>query len=231
MENSTSFLFYMLFRDYEEPVSNESQQNSNQPNSATEDKESSSDSVEWLDIGRKLTLGSLIFLVLCELLVVAGIPFRATLRCVLWTGVVACFLIVMPTTYVLDLGGDDGGYSNDDSAIADETFVAQTEEGAMAHQKTNVDTNILLRGIRLEMMFSGYDLGLVEPENYSAVRQNPPTENDTDSSAYVEFHSQLDLVYGKNIPSVFLIPFLWFLFPAKTKIVKNYDLAFSDEQE
>ena len=231
MENSTSFLFYMLFRDYEEPVSNESQQNSNQPNSAIEDKESSSDSVEWLDIGRKLTLGSLIFLVLCELLVVAGIPFRATLRCVLWTGVVACFLIVMPATYVLDLGGDGGGDSNDDSAIADETFVAQTEEGAMAHEKTNLDTNILLRGIRLEMMFSGYDLGLVEPENYSAVRENPPTENDTDSSAYVEFHSQLDLVYGKNIPSVFLIPFLWFLFPAKTKIVKNYDLAFSDEQE
>jgi hypothetical protein len=38
-------------------------------------------------------------------------------------------------------------------------------------------------------------------------------------------------VYGKNIPSVFLIPFLWFLFPAKTKIVKNYDSEFSDEEQ
>jgi hypothetical protein len=228
MENATSFLLYMLFRDYDEPA------NSTQPNSEdssfgdstkSSSKSEQKDDTEWLKFGRKATLISLVLLCLSECLIIAGIPFRATLRAALMFGVVASFLF-LPAAYVMDLtGGDEGGDGDEKDSIADETFVAQTEQGAMAHEKSSVESSLLMTGVRLELMFSGYDLGLVEPSNYSAVRSEPPGENDTDSRSYVEFHSNLDLKFGKNLPSLFIIPLLWFFFPAKPRTEpKNYAL-------
>ena len=228
MENATSFLLYMLFRDYDEPA------NSTQPNSEdssfddstkSSSKSEQKDDTEWLKFGRKATLISLVLLCLSECLIIAGIPFRATLRAALMFGVVASFLF-LPAAYVMDLtGGDEGGDGDEKDSIADETFVAQTEQGAMAHEKSSVESSLLMTGVRLELMFSGYDLGLVEPSNYSAVRSEPPSENDTDARSYVEFHSNLDLKFGKNLPSLFIIPLLWFLFPAKPRTeTKNYAL-------
>ena len=230
MENSTSFLLYMVFRDYDEPEE-PAQNNSNQNDSSNDSPQTKSgeqeEAIEWLENGRKVTLGSLGLVCIAECLVLAGIPLRATLRAILFTGMVASFLVVMPATYVLDLAGDGEDSDNEDrgdasdgggqSTIADETFVAQTEQGSIAHEQTNVDHSLLLTGIRFDMSFSGYDLGLVEPENYTAVRNEVPNENDTDAHSYVEFHSNLDLKYGKNLPSMFMIPLLWFLFPAKPK--------------
>jgi len=228
MENATSFLLYMLFRDYDEPA------NSTQPNSEdssfddstkSSSKSEQKDDTEWLKFGRKATLISLVLLCLSECLIIAGIPFRATLRAALMFGVVASFLF-LPAAYVMDLtGGDEGGDGDEKDSIADETFVAQTEQGAMAHEKSSVESSLLMTGVRLELMFSGYDLGLVEPSNYSAVRSEPPSENDTDARSYVEFHSNLDLKFGKNLPSLFIIPLLWFFFPAKPRTeTKNYAL-------
>jgi hypothetical protein len=226
MENATSFLLYMLFRDYDEPV-NSSQQNSSgsspddgAPHSSSETEQK--EDVGWLKIGRKATLVSLVLLCLSECLVIAGIPFRSTLRAALLTGVVVCFLVVMPATYVLDLaGGDEIDKGDEKYTIAGETFVKKTEQGALAHEQSTVERSFLSTGIRFEMMFSGYDLGLVEPVNYSAVRSDIPGENDSDAKSYVEFHSNLDLKYGKNIPSLFLIPLMWFFFPAKPRYEKK----------
>ena len=184
MENSTRFFVYMLVRDYDEPI------NSTQPEPSSSESsedvpastESGDDDIDWLKNGRKATLVSLVLLCLSECLVFAGIPFKATLRAVFFAGVVACFLVVMPTTYVLDLSGGDGGDEEDDDegedTLADETFVAQTEQGSMAHEKTSVKPSLLWTGVRFEMMFSGYDLGLVEPENYSSVRNEIPEANE-----------------------------------------------------
>ena len=243
MENSTSFLLYMVFRDYdepEEPTQNNSDQNDSSNETPQTNNGEQEERREWLQNGRKATLASLVLVCIAECLVLAGIPLRATLRTILFAGMVASFLVVMPATYVLDLAGnedgsneDEGSDSNDTggkSTIADETFVAQTEQGSMAHEQTEIDTSFLFTGIRFDMSFSGYDLGLVEPENYSAVRDDAPDENDTDAKSYVEFHSQLDLKYGKNIPSMFLLPLLWFFFPAKPKREERKH-SLIDEQE
>ena len=257
MENSTSFLLYMVFRDYDEPEyppqDNQNNSNQDEPGSNASDQDNSSDddssqtrnkdrgeTVEWLQNGRKVTLASLVLICIAECLVVAGIPLRATLRTILFTGLMACFLVVMPATYVLDLTGDevasddddggagDSGGKEDQSTLADETFVSQTEQGSLAHEQTSVENSFLLTGIRFDMMFSGYDLGLVEPENYSAVRSEVPGQNDTDAKSYVEFHSQLDLKYGKNIPSMLVIPLLWFFFPAKPMGKERHDFIASE---
>ena len=236
MENSTSFLLYMVFRDYdepEEPTQNNSDQNDSSTNSPQTNSDEQEETIQWLENGRKATLASLVLVCIAECLVLAGMPLRATLRAILFTGMVASFLVVMPATYVLDLAGNEDDSDDDEgeqSTIADETFVAQTEQGSMAHEQTKIDNSLLLTGIRFNMMFSGYDLGLVEPENYSAVRDEVPDQNDTDAKSYVEFQSQLDLKYGKNIPSMFLLPLLWYFFPAKPKDEQKTS-SLVDEQE
>jgi hypothetical protein len=229
MENSTSFILYMLFRDYSEPEveSNQTENESNNPSPEPEEsseKKTSSDaeSVEWLKIGRNVVFITMILLVISEILVIIGIPFRATLRVVLWVSLVAAFAIVIPSTYVLDLVGDgEDKEDEEDEGVGDslsqETFVQSTETGSMAHEDNSFDSNLIFWGIQFDMMFSGYDLGLVESENYSAVREQPPDENSTDAESFVKFESNLKLKYGKNIPSVLLIPLAWFILPAKPK--------------
>ena len=230
MENATPFLLYMLFRDYDEPV-NASQQNSTQDDSGDEtpasESEDEGEAVEWLKYGRNATLFSLVFLCVTECLVVAGIRFKGTLRAAALTFALACFLVIMPASYVLDLtgynGGGDGGDDGeeDDSSLADETFVAQTEQGSLAHRQSSVEQSLLPTGIRFNLEFSGYDLGLVEPENYSSVRSEPPQANDSDADSFVEFQSALDLTYGKNIPYLFFIPLMWIFLPSKPGSVKS----------
>ena len=230
MENSTSFILYMLFRDYSEPEV-ESNQTENQSDESTKtDDSSDGESKEWLKLGRNMVFITMILLIISEILVIIGIPLRATLRAFMWISLVASFAIVIPSTYVLDLVGDDGESDEEDvtDSLSQETFVQNTETGSMAHEDNSIDSELILWGVQFNMMFSGYDLGLVEPENYSAVREQPPEENSTDASSFVKFESNLKLKYGKNIPSVLLIPLAWFLLPAKPK-VKPKQFLFESE--
>ena len=231
MENSTSFILYMIYRDYSEPEieTNQSQGESNDTSDEEQDNEqkkgTDSEDTEWLKLGRNVVFIFMALLIISEILVMIGIPFRATIRVMMWILLVASFAIVIPSTYVLDLVGDDedDDKKNDEDgkgvtdSLSEETFVQSTESGSMAHEDNSVDSNLIFWGIQFDMMFSGYDLGLVEPENYSAVREQPPDENSTDSDSFVKFESNLKLQYGKNLPSVLLIPIVWYILPAKPK--------------
>ena len=231
MENSTSFILYMIYRDYSEPEieTNQSQGESNDTSDEEQDNEqkkgTDSEDIEWLKLGRNVVFIFMALLIISEILVMIGIPFRATIRVMMWILLVASFAIVIPSTYVLDLVGDDedDDKKNDEDgkgvtdSLSEETFVQSTESGSMAHEDNSEDSNLIFWGIQFDMMFSGYDLGLVEPENYSAVREQPPDENSTDSDSFVKFESNLKLQYGKNLPSVLLIPIVWYILPAKPK--------------
>ncbi len=230
MENSTSFILYMLYRDYSEPdiETNQSQDESDSSDSNKEDgkeeKGSDKEDKEWLKFGRNTVFIMMILLIISEILVFFGIPFKSTIRAIIWFFLLASFAILIPATYVLDLVGDDGKgdddgedeKSNTDS-LAQETFIETTETGSMAHEENSVETSLIPFGIQFDMMFSGYDLGLVEPENYSSVRVKQPEENSTDAESFIKFESNLQLKYGKNIPSLLLIPLVWFILPSKPK--------------
>lgn len=221
----------MIYRDYSEPEieTNQSQGESNDTSDEEQDNEqkkgTDSEDTEWLKLGRNVVFIFMALLIISEILVMIGIPFRATIRVMMWILLVASFAIVIPSTYVLDLVGDDedDDKKNDEDgkgvtdSLSEETFVQSTESGSMAHEDNSVDSNLIFWGIQFDMMFSGYDLGLVEPENYSAVREQPPDENSTDSDSFVKFESNLKLQYGKNLPSVLLIPIVWYILPAKPK--------------
>ena len=227
MENSTSFILYMLFRDYSEPevetnqTENQSESDSTNTDDSSKNKDTGEDdSTEWLKLGRNVVFISMVLLILSEILVIIGIPFRSTLRVLMWITLVASFAIVIPSTYVLDLVGDDNKDNDDEGvtdSLTDETFVQSTESGSMAHEENSFDSELIFWGVQFDMMFSGYDLGLVEPENYSMIREQPPDENSTDADSFVQFESNLKLKYGKNLPSMLLIPLAWYILPAKPK--------------
>ena len=68
-------------------------------------------------------------------------------------------------------------------------------------------------GLQLEAAFSGYDLGLVEPENRTAVAEQVPEEGSEDASSFIAFESTFDIQLGKNIDVLLVLPVMWFLLP------------------
>lgn len=216
MENSTSFVMYMLTRDYEEPPSNET--STDQPDSSS--STDSGESEERLSQARLFTKACLMLMILAELAMLLGLRFRGTLRGVSWAAVLLCFLVVLPGAYLSDLTGGVGSEDSDErkntsnNDLANETFVAQTEEGSMVHGTSDIKLSLAPLGVHIDMMFNGYDLGLVEKSNQSAVRAEAPEPDSKDASSWVQFESRLTAKAGKNIQSLFILPVLWLVFPA-----------------
>ncbi|MCH1540748.1 MAG: hypothetical protein L7S56_04855 [Candidatus Poseidonia sp.] len=216
MENSTSFVLYMLTRDYEEPPSNETPTDQPDSSSSTD----SGESEERLSQARLFTKACLVVMILTELAMLLGLRFRGTLRGVSWTAVLLCFLVVLPGAYLSDLTGGDGSEDSNErkntsnNDLANETFVAQTEEGSMVHGTSDIKLSLAPLGVHIDMMFNGYDLGLVEKANQSAVRAEAPEPDSKDASSWVQFESRLTAKAGKNIQSLFILPVLWLVFPA-----------------
>ena len=114
MERSTSFILYMLYRDYDSSYGvNETTDEDNstvvpseQQNEDKEDSSSSNDSeTDWLKIGRNTTFAFMILLVASEILMFFTFKFRSAIRFLCWFGLILCFTVIMPTTYVIDLVG------------------------------------------------------------------------------------------------------------------------------
>lgn len=219
IENSTSFAIYMLVRDYEPPADNSTASNSTSPDVEEKDDAESKEDTNRLEAARLFTKACLALLVLGEVAVVFGMRFRATFRGVIWATALACFLLILPGAYLTDLsgggvGGDDDDNDDQNGDLANETFVAQTEDGAMVHGGSSIDISLAPLGVHFDMMFNGYDLGLVDKANQSDVRDKEPEPGSEDANSWVQFESRLTAKAGKNIQSLFILPVLWFFFPA-----------------
>ena len=235
MEQATSFLLYMIYRDYDESYgqnnSDNNSQNNNQNDAKTGETENNSDDSDFLGVAKSSIYLSMMMLLVCELLVLLGIKFSSMLRWLAFGSLILCFFILLPASYIYDLAGegDDSDESLDES-LADETFVESTESGSIAHEKSNMESQVIFPGIRLNLDYSGYDLGLVDPQEYSELRAEIPSNNSSLADSYIEFQSTLDLTYGKNLPALLLIPLTWYLFPTKQKTrisikeLKNSDI-------
>ena len=219
----------MLYRDYDSSYGvNETADEDNstvvpseQQNNDKGDSSSSNDSdTDWLKIGRNTTFAFMILLVASEILMFFTLKFRSAIRFFCWLGLVLCFTVVMPTTYVIDLVGADEKEDDDKSyeeSLSEENFVDSTESGSMAHEEYSFESKLIAFGVKFNMGYSGYDLGLVEPEDYETLRQEIPVNNSTLEDSFVAFDSSLELKYGKNLPSLLLIPIAWYILPAKPR--------------
>ena len=237
MERSTSFILYMLYRDYESSYGQNESNNSSQDNTSTNDESdgdsnSTDDSLEskddntspkeWLKLGRNSIFFAMVFLIISEIIVISNIRFSTIIRVFAWTCLMIGFIIVLPSTYLLDLAGEDGDEDAQiDEEISQKNFVESTESGSMVHENNIFDSELMLRGIRFNLEYSGYDLGLVEPEEYAQLRAEVPQNNSSLTDSYIEFESTLELEYGKNLPSLLLIPLTWYFMPARPRKNKS----------
>lgn len=228
IERATSLLLYTLARDDviienqssgEQQNENNSQDELNPENEDNNQEDSSQSQVDWLDLGRTLVKLSLAILVCSELLLLSKLKGLRWIRLMSFVFVVFTLFVVFPSTYIMDLGGYQTGSSSDDF---DDTAVENTpgnelEVTQFAHSEEYSQPGLVWLGFQLETGFSGYDLGLVEPENRSSVIESIPENGSEDSESFISFEAVFSIQYGKNLDSVFILPVLWFILPANNK--------------
>jgi hypothetical protein len=192
VERATPLMLYMFKRDsvVPEDVSNES--------SEVEPKEETN----YLDDSRNLTLYLLAFLVISEILIMMRVKFSLWIRAITWFAVLLCFALAVPLSYMADLGdGSDDQFQEDDGA----SFV---------HRSSSSELSIIAIGFQSDIVFSGYDLGLVTPSNRTAVIEEPPEPRTEDAESWIELESRFSVELGKNLQFLFLIPLLWYILPS-----------------
>ena len=232
IKRATAFFFYALERDGDAAVPVEDTASSNDtateddPNEADEtDEQGENEEREWLAFGRQSIKLGLTLLVLSELLMLSSFRWRHHVRSLAFLGTLVAFSVIFPACYMLELsGGDD----EEEDSTATNTPGANIETVSFVHTNSSSDFSFIWLGVQLEADFSGYDLGLVEPDNRTTVAQQVPPNGSKDSKSFIAFESTFDIQLGKNLDSLLILPIMWFLLPAPS-IVKTKH--FFEEEE
>ena len=138
-----------------------------------DDEERAGGDEEWLSTGRQSIKVALVVLVLSELLMLSGYKWRHHVRTLAFLATLTAFAVVFPACYMLELSGGEGEESDN---TATNTPGANIETVSFVHTNASSDFSLVWLGIELEAAFSGYDLGLVEPENRTTVAAQVPEE-------------------------------------------------------
>ena len=235
IKRATAFFFYALERDGDAAVPVNDTASSNQTTTVNEtDEPSETDDAtergeteerEWLAFGRQSIKLGLVFLILSELLMLSSFRWRHHVRSLAFLSTLVAFSVVFPACYMLELSG--GGDEQEDST-ATNTPGANLETVSFVHTNSSSDFSFIWLGVQLEADFSGYDLGLVEPENRTSVAQNVPETGSKDSKSFIAFESTFDIQLGKNLDSLLILPIMWYLLPASSIVQTK---PFSTEEE
>lgn len=209
IERATAFFFYTLERDdgASVPVNN------SQGGDVADDEGESDTSAQrdWLSFGRNSIKASLVLLVLSELLMLASFRWKHHVRTLAFLFTVVSFAL-LPVYYAMDLG--EGG-DNENESTATNTPGANIETVSFVHTNSSTDFQLIWLGMQLEADFSGYDLGLVIPENRTQVAEAVPLKGSADANSFIAFESTFEIQLGKNIDALLVLPFMWYLFPAQ----------------
>ena len=220
IKKATSFFFYALERDSDArvPVNTSSTSNDSMGDATNDDEERNNGAeqgggsdVEWLSLGRQSIKASLVVLVLSELLMLFSFNWRHHVRTLAFLCTIVAFSVVFPACYMLELSGGEGDEGDN---TATNTPGANIETVSFVHTNSSSDISLKWLGLELEADFSGYDLGLVEPENRTAVAENVPEDGSEDASSFIAFESTFEIQLGKNLDSLLVLPAMWYLLPA-----------------
>ena len=133
------------------------------------------------------------------------------------------------------MGAEDPAMPTDDDAaeppMGDEEMdmdvdVEEDDEeggGDFVHEEVGFDLGLRLGGFEVSMFYSGYDLGLVDEENRSEVRENPPEEGTRDAASFVKLDSSLSIRYGPAVVLLAILPILWIISPSGGSFQPNND--------
>ena len=228
VRNSTRLLLYVLARDAgaSVPVSPEPADNATEPpdesNESQEEEKATSSGEQtstepraWLELGRNSVKLSLVLLVLSELLMLSSFRWRHHVRTLMFLGAILAFSVLFPASYMLELAGDgDDGDGDDEDTTATNTPGANIETVSFVHTNSSSETRFKWLGVELNAAFSGYDLGLVEPEKRADVAANVPENGSEENESFIAFQSTFNIGLGKNLDSLLVMPVMWFLMPA-----------------
>lgn len=228
VRNSTRLLLYVLARDAgaSVPVSPEPADNATEPpdesNESQEEEKATSSGEQtstepraWLELGRNSVKLSLVLLVLSELLMLSSFRWRHHVRTLMFLGAILAFSVLFPASYMLELAGDgDDGDGDDEDTTATNTPGANIETVSFVHTNSSSETRFKWLGVELNAAFSGYDLGLVEPEKRADVAANVPENGSEENESFIAFQSTFNIGLGKNLDSLLVLPVMWFLMPA-----------------
>ena len=128
---------------------------------------------------------------------------------------------------MLELSGG-GGEESDNTAT--NTPGANIETVSFVHTNASSDFSLIWLGIELEADFSGYDLGLVEPENRTTVAAEVPEEGSEDASSFMAFESTFEIQLGKNLDILLVLPAMWYLLPAVDPRQRSKKLVSVEEE-
>ncbi|MED5566292.1 MAG: hypothetical protein VX382_00410 [Candidatus Thermoplasmatota archaeon] len=217
IKNATPLFFYTLTRDADAsvPADNNGTDASSDDASSDAREDETNDARQtdraWLDIGRQSVNVALVLMVLGEALMLTSLRWRHHLRSLGFFAAVAAFAIVFPACYMLEL---TGGTDEDEDRTASNTPGANLETVTFVHTNASSDASLTWLGFQLEADFSGYDLGLVVPENRTTVAEAVPEPGSKDAGSFIAFESSFNVQLGKNLDSLLVLPFMWYLMPA-----------------
>lgn len=230
IRKATSFFVYTLIRDGDAsvPVNESGEQDAPQANNGSETAPSESTEEEkraWLDLGRQSVMVALVVLVLSEALMLTGMRWRHHIRTLAFLSTLVAFSVVFPACYMLELSGGEG-----EDETATNTPGAEIETVSFAHTNASSDVSLVWLGFQLDAGFSGYDLGLVEEENRTAVVASIPEPGSKDASSYIAFESTFQIQLGQNLDALLILPFVWYILPAPN-LRNPSEMAILSEEE
>lgn len=202
MEKATSYLLYSFAR-------NDTAVQQQHVEEQTEERTDST--IDYTHLGRLLIGTSMFLFIVSHGLFWTSFRFSNAVVYSLFLWLLIVFFVVFPALYVLDLGSGSG------QNVAFENFSSNDVEDSLLHQVVGTDWKMTSRGILVGSSFSGYDLGLVPQDQVEQARNSSPEEASTQySGSYIEFKSTFSFEVGKNVPTLYVFPLLWFLMPMKS---------------
>ena len=207
MEKATSFILYNLVRDG--AVSSD---DGNASDSAEDSDASSGPSRDWLSVGRMAVTGSLAAVVLAEGLSLRRSRATSALRWIAFTAALGAVFVAFPASYVASLG--DAGNASPGVDLENSAFV---------HTDSSSNTRLTWIGVEVSMAFSGYDLGLVDPDNRSNVTAAPPVQGSEDARSFIALESTFSVGFGKNMDALLLVPLVWWMCPSVQRLKAELD--------
>jgi hypothetical protein len=215
IENSTRLLVYQLIRDDVAPEEGEGGGGGDDETSDTSST-TEEEPVNRLDRARTWIQVTVGLLILLEVLV-TFVGISGWFRTAGFLAVLLAFLVVLPLAFIGDNPNFADPGSTPNSAPEEAEQTDEDDQGAFVHEETDFGIGLRLGGFEVSMMYAGYDLGLVEEDNRSSVRETPPEPGTKDAASYVKFDSSLSLRFGPSVVLLLVLPVLWLLAPSGRK--------------
>ena len=207
MEKATSFFLYNLARD-----GSVTSGDGNASDNGEDSDASSGPGRDWLSLGRMAVTWSLAAVVLAEGLALRRSRTTSTLRWVALAAALGAVFVAFPASYVASLG--DAGNASPEVDLENSAFV---------HTDSSSNTRLTWIGVEVSMAFSGYDLGLVDPDNRSNVTAAPPAEGSEDARSFIAYESTFTVGFGKNMDALLLVPLVWWMCPSVQRFAAELD--------